>query len=322
MSDETDTILTLIEERRRDEVANHVSRLCQVQGLDAAVAVLSAVQTEVGARWQAQRWTVADEHAASAIIDHALSSACLRLSARAQGRPVVVACVEDEWHVLPARMLAEQLRWRRWDALFLGASSPADELARFAADVDPVAVVLSCSMPMHLLGARRSIQACHDVGVPVVVGGGAFDGPARAAAIGADRWCATVDDLHDTLDAWSLGAPALAVPTVPAPEVLAGSDRRTLLDVALAAVLADAALADAPTHDHDRIRDDLDALLRTVEAAAHTDDAAIVADQLAWQTSVSQARGDADGRTDVLVNALRAALPPGSDLARRLPVQV
>lgn len=317
-----DVILDLIEARRRDQVASSVLELCRSDGIDAAVAVLAAVQLEVGARWQAQRWTVADEHAASAIIDHALSSACLGLSSRTQGRPVVVACVEDEWHVLPARMLSEQLRSRRWDALFLGASSPAGELGRFTADVAPVAVVLSCSMPMHLPGARRSVEACHDAGVPVVVGGGAFGGPARAAAIGADRWCADVSELHDTLIEWALERPALASPTVEPPKPVTTSQRRLVLDLAARAVFERVPpLAEAPLHEQDRVRDDLEALLCSAEASAHGGDPGIFRDQVAWQSSVSHARGEPDGLVDVLVQALRGALPAGSPLAGQLPVE-
>lgn len=317
-----DVILDLIEARRRDQVAASVLELCRADGIDAVVSVLAAVQLEVGARWQAQRWTVADEHAASAMIDHALSSACLGLSARTQGRPVVVACVEDEWHVLPARMLSEQLRARRWDAIFLGASSPSAELGRFARDVSPVAVVLSCSMPMHLPGARRSIEACHEAGVPVVVGGGAFGGMPRAAAIGADRWCPDVDELHDTLTAWAADPPALATPAVEAPAPLPAAERRRALDVALVTVLDRIPpLAEAAVHHQDRVRDDLDALLRTAEAAAHADDPGIFRDQVAWQGSVSHARGEPDGLVDVLVQALRGALPEGSALAGQLPVE-
>ncbi len=318
-----DAIIDLIEARRRDQVAASVLELCRADGVDAAVALLAAVQLEVGARWQAQRWTVADEHAASAIIDHALSSACLGLSARTRGRPVVVACVEDEWHVLPARMLSEQLRSRRWDAVFLGASSPAGELGRFAHEVAPVAVLLSCSMPMHLPGARRSIEACHDAGIPVVVGGGAFGGPRRAAAIGADRWCADVDQLHDTLTAWALDPPALASPTVEAPAPLPAAQRRRVLDAAARTVFDRIPpLAEAPVHAQDRVRDDLDALLCSAEAGAHAADPGVFGDQVAWQTSVSHARGEPDGLVDVLVQALRAALPEGAGLAGQLAVEV
>jgi len=315
-------VLELIEARRRDEVTALVRELREAEGVDAAVALLVEVQREVGLRWQSQRWTVADEHGASAIVDHALTMACDAIGGSGTGRPVVVACVEDEWHVLPARMLSEQLRCRGWGTTFLGASAPAGELGRTVADLAPVAVALSCSMAMHLPGARRTIEACHDVGIPVAVGGGAFGGPARADAVGADRWCGTVDELHDTLDAWAHRRPALAAATVLAPEPLPPADRRRVIDDALRAVLARVPpLAAARAHVHDRLRDDVDQLLRCAEAAEHVGDPAIAAEQLAWQAGVSAARGEPEGLAAILVEALAGALPEDSRLRRQLAVE-
>lgn len=316
-------VLDLIEARRRDEVTALVREVRDAEGLDAAVALLVEVQREVGVRWQSQRWTVADEHGASAIVDHALTAVCDALDAPSDGPPVVVACVEDEWHVLPARMVSEQLRCRGWHTTFLGASSPAGELGRTVRDVAPVAVALSCSMPMHLPGARRSIGACHEAGIPVAVGGGAFGGPARAEAIGADRWCATVDELHDAFDEWARSRPVLATATVTAPEPLPASDRRRVLDVAFRTTLERVPpFAAAAPHVHDRLRDDLDQLLRSAEAAQHVADPSIAADQLAWQAGVSGARGEPGGLAGVLAEALVAALPEGSELRGQLAVEV
>jgi len=316
-------VLDLIEARRRDDVTALVREVRDAEGLDAAVALLVEVQREVGERWRSQRWTVADEHGASAIVDHALTAVCDALDPPGTGQPVVVACVEDEWHVLPARMVSEQLRCRGWRTTFLGASSPAGELGRTAGGVAPVAVALSCSMPIHLPGARRSIEACHGIGVPVAVGGGAFGGPERAAAVGADRWCATVEELHATLEEWARRRPELATPTVPAPEPLPSSDRRRVLDAALRTTLDRIPpFAAGPLHVRERLRDDLDQLLRSAEAAVHVADPRIAADQLAWQAGVSGARGEPDGLAGVLVAALAGALPEDSALRRQLAVEV
>lgn len=59
----------------------------------------------------------------------------------------------------------------------------------------------------------------------------------------------------------------------------------------------------------------------SVEAAAHGGDPTIFHVQVGWQTPVSQARGEPDGLVDVLVQALRGALPTGSPLAGQLPVE-
>ena len=316
-------IIELIEARRRDEVADLVRELTANQGLDEAVGLLVEVQLEVGARWQSQRWTVADEHAASAIVDHALSVACAATGAPEDGRGVVVACAEDEWHVLPARMLSEQLRSRGWDTLFLGSSAPATELGRFVAHAEPVAVGLSCSMDRNLPGARRSIEACHEAGVPVVVGGAAFARPGRVAALGADASCATLAELDELLETWSSARPVLASPTVEAPPALDGLARHRVLDATLRAMVERIhPLADARPHELVRLHDDLDGLLRGAEAAAHVRDPDIVADHVAWLGAVSEARGEPVGLVAVALEALAGAAPEWLDLRGELAVEV
>lgn len=313
----------MIEARRRDDVAAAVRHLAASEGLDAAVALLVEVQQDVGVRWQSQRWTVADEHAASAIVDHALSVACAATGEPDDGRRVVVACVEDEWHVLPARMLAEQLRARGWSTLFLGSSAPAEELGRFVAHATPVAVALSCSMDRNLPGARRSIQACHGAGVPVVVGGAAFADRSRVAALGADAGSLTVDQLHTLLDAWTDRAPALASATVDAPPPLDGAARSRVLDEAVRTIVDRIhPLADARDHELARLRDDLDGLLHGAQAAAHVGDPSIVAAHAAWLRQLSEARGEPPGLTGVAVEALAAAAPAWLGLRGELAVEI
>lgn len=317
------TLLELIEARRRDDVADLVHRVCTDDGVDAAVGLLAAVQAEVGARWQSQRWTVADEHAASAIVDHALTVAGGAVTTRPGARRVVVACVEEEWHVLPARMLSEQLRDRGWEPVFLGASSPAGQLGAFARRAAPVAVALSCSMAIHLPGARRSVEACHDAGVPVVVGGSAFPTGARARAVGADAWSASVDEVHDLLGAWADAPPAPQAATVAPPPPIDVAERHRILDAAMAVLVERISpLADAPAHERVRLRDNLDALLASAEAAAHVDDATIVVEQARWLRSVSVARGEPDGLAGVGLDALTRVVPEHLGLRGQLAVEL
>lgn len=313
----------MIEARRRDDVAAVVRDLAATDGLDAAVALLADVQREVGIRWQSQRWTVADEHAASAIVDHALSLACAATGEPDDARRVVVACVEDEWHVLPARMLAEQLRSRGWSTLFLGSSAPAEELGRFVTSAAPVAVALSCSMDRNLPGARRSIEACHAAGVPVVVGGPAFADWSRAAALGADGGCGSVDELDALLQSWMDQAPTPATAAVEAPPALEGAARSRVLDAAVRTIVDRIhPLADAGEHQLARLRDDLDGLLRGAEAAAHVGDPSIVAAHATWLREVSEARGEPAGLTAVALEALATAAPAWLGLGRELPVEI
>lgn len=163
--------------------------------------VLAPTQHEVGRLWQSNRWTTAQEHAATAVVDGVLGAAALQTPPPLLGRgTVLVACVEDEYHTVPARMGVERLRDDAWEVVFLGASLPAQDLQGFAARTDPEVVVLSCTVPLHLPGAARSMAALADLGLPVVVAGAGFgDTRARADRLGASGWIGPGSNPTDVL---------------------------------------------------------------------------------------------------------------------------
>ena len=163
-----------------------------VAGAALIVDLLAPAQLETGLRWQRHEWTVADEHAATAVVDAALAGVeANTASSRGGGPSLVVACAESEWHTLPARMAAQLLREGGATVRFLGPSMPADHLREYLARLQPDALMLSATMPTSLPGAARSTEAAHDVGVPVVAGGAAFGADASLSArIGADSWLA------------------------------------------------------------------------------------------------------------------------------------
>lgn len=167
------------------------------------VDLLAPVQREVGVRWQTNRWSVADEHAATAVIDGVLGALSLENAVRGPRRgEVLVACAEGEHHTMPARMGVEILRSDGWDVTFLGGSLPADDLQRFAAEREPELVLVSCTVPLTLSGARRCFVAVDEVGLPAIAVGAAFGhDDARARRLGARGWLAPVTSLAALLDA-------------------------------------------------------------------------------------------------------------------------
>ncbi|MET9593512.1 cobalamin-dependent protein [Streptomyces sp. NPDC006516] len=164
-------------------------------GIDAETVlldVIAPVQARVGAEWAANRLSVAQEHAASAIAERIIAAlAHHRPAARATPRlgRVTVACVDQEWHVLPARLLSEVLTLRGWQVDFLGAQVPTPHLIAHLHTYGADVVALSSSIPTRLPAAHAAITACQAVGVPVLAGGAAF-GPAGryARRLGADAW--------------------------------------------------------------------------------------------------------------------------------------
>lgn len=178
-------------------------------GLESVLLDLIApVQARVGLEWAANRISVAQEHAATAINDRVITLVTLKADADVpppdtsrRRRRVTVACVDGEWHALPARLLAEVLRLRGWQVDFLGAHTPTPHLVRHLHEHVPDVVALSSSIPTHLPVAHAALTACQAVGTPVLVGGAAF-GPSGQYAefLGADAWAADARDAAELLE--------------------------------------------------------------------------------------------------------------------------
>jgi methanogenic corrinoid protein MtbC1 len=149
-------------------------------------------QREVGRRWAVGDWTVAQEHAATAVSESVVAALAARMVPPPPTRGhVVVACAEREWHSLPARMVTHALRAAGWRATYLGASTPPGQLVRFLDETGADAVAISCSVVRALPAARRMIEAVRESGRPVLAGGPAFGSdPQRALALGATAWAA------------------------------------------------------------------------------------------------------------------------------------
>ncbi|MFE0037524.1 B12-binding domain-containing protein [Streptomyces sp. NPDC059015] len=172
---------------------------------DVLLEVIAPVQHRVGVEWAAGRITVAQEHAATAVHDRIIAAMAHRPGPRsrepgATGMSVTVACVEGEWHALPARILAETLRLRGHTVDFLGAQVPTPHLIAHLHRTAPDVVALSSSLPTRLPTAHAAITAVQATGVPVLAGGAAFAPDGRyARRLGADAWAAEAREAAEVL---------------------------------------------------------------------------------------------------------------------------
>ncbi|MEV5607345.1 cobalamin-dependent protein [Streptomyces sp. NPDC052225] len=181
---------------------------------DVLLDLIAPVQRRVGEEWAANRLTVAQEHAASAINDRAVAALSHHVTPRptpgGKGR-ITVACVDGEWHGLPARLLAEVLKLRGWQVDYLGAQVPADHLIAHVHHTGPDLVALSSSIPTRLPTAHATITAVQATATPVLVGGAAFGAQGQyAALLGADAWAPDARAAADRLDRAPLPRPAAA----------------------------------------------------------------------------------------------------------------
>jgi len=173
--------------------------------------VIAASQRDVGLRWQRGEWSVADEHAATAISIAATRAVGEHVNGvPLRGKSVLVACAEREWHELPAMIIACALRANGWQTTVLGAATSPMRLSQHLADQGPDAVAISCSVLGSLPTTRRFIEAATAAGVPTLVGGPAFGyDNVRAHALGATAWASDAYAAVLTMEALPTIAPAL-----------------------------------------------------------------------------------------------------------------
>jgi methanogenic corrinoid protein MtbC1 len=139
--------------------------------------VIQAAQVEIGRLWQENHISVAQEHLATAISQLALSHLYRHLPRDpANGRTVMVSCVEGELHELGARIASDFLEMAGFEVRFLGANVPAEHLAREVRDSKPDLLALSVTMSYHMPALRKAVTAVREVAplLPMAVGGLAF----------------------------------------------------------------------------------------------------------------------------------------------------
>ncbi len=281
--------------------------------------VLGPAQVRVGELWQRGEWSVADEHAATAVTEAAVLALAHAARPRvlAQQRHIVVVCAEGEWHTLPARMAAVIAAGPGTRVTMLGPSLPADQLSRRLSLGDVDLLALSCTMPTNLLGPAKCIAAAHEQDVPVLAGGRAFgDTPLRAHALGADGWSRDPAALIQPLPAPTRGA------VDPPLEVL-------VLDAVDGAVVALAyermvatfpRLATMTPEQQARTREDFGWMARYTAAALLTGDHLIVDELLLWLGSLLAGRVPLEVIATsalLLADAVEPEAPRGAELLRQ-----
>ena len=282
-----------------------------VDPADVVEQVLAPAQREVGDRWYRGVWSIGDEHAATGVSEGALAV----LSPRVQGRAVLFAAPEGEWHALPARMAAAAAPGVA--GRVLGPGLPAEHLRRYLELHEPELLALSCTMPTNLIAAARSIEAAHAAGVPVVAGGRAFGtDPARALRLGADAWAASaaeIGDLHPVIRRSAVPVPHEAVEADVVPD-----------EVLVLALERQAGAGQWVRAMDERQRrhslEDLRWLARYAAAALACDDPTVLDELLGWLEPLMSSRGVPasvlpDG-VRYLADAMEPRTPSVADLLR------
>ena len=174
----------------RDELVAELTEgdLAALRELDRAAArlpleevlenVVAPVLHEVGVRWADRRITVAEEHAASAIVGAWLGAQTRWFPPVMRPGTVVTAAPEGERHELGLVMLGMFLRRQAVRVLHLGSDLPADELCRMIEPRGASVVVLGVSTALGHVGLLEAIDCIRDLPAPPVVAvGGPWSPP-------------------------------------------------------------------------------------------------------------------------------------------------
>ncbi|HEY3834859.1 MAG TPA: cobalamin-dependent protein [Acidimicrobiia bacterium] len=281
----------------------------------AVEGVLGPIQRELGRRWERGDIAMEDVLSLTAVVDASLTALwnAAEEFVAPRGPRVGIGCAPGEWHEVPARMAAVDLRCEGCNVTLLGASVTAEQLDEYVSDAHPHAVALSASLTSRFAGVADSIDALHRRGVPVIVGGAAFGTAAnRAHALGADAWCPDGDAAAQAVRAWEHRPPH--IDTEPPARVGADPDERAaVIDTALRTRLRAEQEWGTPRSDGDNHRAgvELDALLNYTEASVLTGDDAVLIDAIGWwDRHIALEGADATLRS-ASVDALVQALPPG-----------
>lgn len=128
--------------------------------VDVEMHVIQPALYAIGAGWQANRVSVAQEHMATAIAQSVMTEALVRAVPReATGQRVLLACVEGNQHALGLRMVADAFQLDGWEVRFLGANVPTASLVEQVVEWKPHLVGLSLSFEQHLAATRDVIHA-------------------------------------------------------------------------------------------------------------------------------------------------------------------
>lgn len=158
---------------------------------DVYLGVLEPALERVGELWAAGELNVAYEHYATAITQSVLGELGWRMRVPpTSGRLAVVACTPGEQHCVGGQMVAQFFEAEGWEAFWLGAATPLEDMLELVDAERPDVVALSTTTADRMPAAIELLAGLSrlDPEPFVAVGGRAWRGiaPERVAEFGAD----------------------------------------------------------------------------------------------------------------------------------------
>lgn len=132
---------------------------------------------QIGVLWETNKISVATEHLATSIVEAILNDFYAQIvSSEQNGKKVIGACVENEFHQIGIKMITDVFELNGWNAYFVGANTPTKELIHLIKTVNPNVLALSLSIYFNLPILENMIQKIRKEFpvLSILVGGQAF----------------------------------------------------------------------------------------------------------------------------------------------------
>lgn len=144
---------------------------------DLYIGLFQKSMYEIGKLWENNEISVATEHMATSVTEGLLHLVYPAIfSAEHIGKSAVISCVQNEYHQLGAKMVADIFELNAWDGYFLGANTPSNELLRMIDEKRPDLLGLSMSIYFSLPCLEKTIQSVRASfpSLDLIVGGQGF----------------------------------------------------------------------------------------------------------------------------------------------------
>ncbi|HEU4324209.1 MAG TPA: cobalamin-dependent protein [Roseiflexaceae bacterium] len=175
--------------------AQVVARAALARGADIRDLYMHVFQPalyEVGRLWEANQFTVAQEHLATAITQSIMAQLAGELLARPPlGRTLLATCIGGEHHEVGIRMVSDFFELEGWDVIYLGANVPIPDVVQMVASQRADLLAISVTLSGHVTKARDLIAAVRaspsGARCRIMVGGQPFvRSPDLCTVVGAD----------------------------------------------------------------------------------------------------------------------------------------
>ncbi|EZH64665.1 hypothetical protein DH09_19245 [Bacillaceae bacterium JMAK1] len=138
------------------------SAVAQYTKTEVFEQLITPAMYKVGALWEENKISVADEHLATAVVDMIITSLDQKEpqeEALPEMGKVLIGGVEAEEHYLGLKMVSSRFRDYRWNVRYLGPNLPLSHLHTMAQMWKPDVIVLSVALAYRLPSVTEYVDA-------------------------------------------------------------------------------------------------------------------------------------------------------------------